>query len=202
MSDHHAPTDAVATPAASAAPKEGVLLSLSLVVLVTLVLSFATFIRAGHKAVFGGLLPTQLASTSGAVYQKNCASCHGAQGGGGVGPAFTKGAVITTFADPIDQVRWVILGSEGGAQVYAKANKKPKGGMPAWGKTLSLTDIVHAVLYERQEISRKPLAEEATKWAALKDIPTEFASYNFKAADVDALLKEINAAGAAKTAGG
>ena len=178
------------------AKREGWLTVLSVAGLAALVLSFAGLMRAGHGgSTFGGVLPPALADSGGGVYSANCSACHGATGGGGVGPAMSGGAVVQTYPDPVDHLRWVILGSEGGADLYAAAGKTAKGGMPAW-KQLSLTDLVHVVLYERQEISGQPLAgAEAQAWTdGLGAIVDEFTDLGLSADDVQALIDEINAA--------
>jgi mono/diheme cytochrome c family protein len=43
-----------------------------------------------------------------AVYAEHCASCHGAAGGGGLGPPL--GGVVDTYPDPADQVTFVAAG--------------------------------------------------------------------------------------------
>lgn len=171
--------------------REGWLTALSVAALATLVLSFVGFIRAGHVESFGGILPAALADAGGSVYGTNCASCHGAKGGGGVGPKLSGGAVTATFPDPLDQVRWVLLGSEGGGALYAKAGKTPKGGMPAFQGKLSLTEVVHVVLYERQTLGGTPLADDAAAWQGLATLLGEFPDAGFSQADVDAVLAEI-----------
>lgn len=179
------------------AKREGWLTVLSVAGLAALVLSFAGLMRAGHGgSTFGGILPADLAGKGGTVYSTNCSACHGAQGGGGVGPQLSGGNVIATYPDPVNHLRWVILGSEGGADLYAAAGKTSKGGMPAWGSKLSLTDLVHVVLYERQEVSGQPLAgAEAQAWAdGLPAIVAEFPDLKFTDADVQALITEINTA--------
>ncbi len=50
-------------------------------------------------------------ATGKTLYVTNCSGCHGASGEGGVGPAFTGGAVITTWPDFKDHIKWVSLGS-------------------------------------------------------------------------------------------
>lgn len=77
-----------------------------------------------------------------------CASCHGAQGEGGSGPAFADGAVQATWPDWRDHMMWVRLGSDGwpGA-TYGEANRAKEGGMPAWG--LTDEELAQVVLYER-----------------------------------------------------
>ncbi len=194
-----APTDPLALERAAAeeylGKREGLLTALSVAALATLVLSFVGFIRAGHvESPFGGILPAELAATSGAVYSTNCASCHGATGGGGVGPAMSAGAVAATFPNPVDQVRWVLLGSAGGADVYSAAGKTVKGGMPTWAGLISLTDIVHSVLYERQEIGGQPLTTDLEQWATLGDIIAEFPDLALTQAEIDTLIAEIQAA--------
>ena len=42
-----------------------------------------------------------------------CAGCHGANGGGGVGPAFIGGELYTTFPTCSDHAKWIELGSAG-----------------------------------------------------------------------------------------
>lgn len=90
------------------------------------------------------------------IYNANCASCHGGTGGGGVGPALSDGAVLATYEDPADQVRWVYLGSTGGKNddgTYGDRGTVSKGGMPAFGGQLSALEIISAVLWERQQLS-------------------------------------------------
>lgn len=106
----------------------------------------------------------------GIVYAEHCASCHGGTGGGGVGPAFTNGAIIETFAQLESQVSWVVHGTQGfvdaGLSTYGD-NSKQLGGtganMPAFGDALSVEEILTAVFYERIELGgyeeELPLAE-------------------------------------------
>ncbi len=182
------------------AKREGWLTVLSVAGLAALVLSFAGLMRAGHGgSTFGGVLPTELADAGGSVYSGKCASCHGGTGGGGVGPALNGGAVVQTFPDPVDHLRWVILGSEGAADLYAAAGKTSKGGMPAWGPSLTFAELVHVVLYERQEASGAPLAgAEAQAWTdGLGAIVEEFPDLALSQDEVQALIDEINAAAGA-----
>ncbi len=88
-----------------------------------------------------------------------CASCHGATGGGGVGPAFEGGAVIETFSNPQDHIDWVVLGSEGWQAERGSTygdTQKPVGGvgiMPAFGGSLTEEQIALVVRYEREVLS-------------------------------------------------
>jgi mono/diheme cytochrome c family protein len=110
----------------------------------------------------------------GVIYAANCASCHGATGGGGVGPPLAAGAVLATFPNPVDHVHWVITGSAGAkAGKYGATGKPSKGGMPSFGlqKTLTLEEIVDAVLHERETLSGEKFdAAAAEKWAGLEKL--------------------------------
>ena len=69
-----------------------------------------------------------------AVYADNCASCHGAAGEGGRGPALAGGAVVEAFPEAADQVVVVTDG---------------QGGMPAFGDRLSAEEIDAVVEFTR-----------------------------------------------------
>ncbi len=93
----------------------------------------------------------------GSTVYASCASCHGAGGGGGgANPALNNGQLLSDWPDIADQVKWVILGTQGfkdaGIPTYG-ANKKPVGGsgavMPAWGKTLTAAQLVGVIRHER-----------------------------------------------------
>ncbi len=85
-----------------------------------------------------------------------CAGCHGAEGGGGVGPALSDGDVMRTFNDWEDHVIWVVNGSppEAGTP-YGDAGDLSLGaanGMPAFGEDLSAREILAVVYYERVQL--------------------------------------------------
>ncbi len=124
-----------------------------------------------------------------------CAGCHGGTGGGGVGPQLSGGVVVRDFANPIDQVRWIILGSADprGKALYESIGKVSKGGMPGFGETLSLTEIVEVTLHERLTLSGGSLADEAEAWADLRKIPEEYPEFGFTEEEVELLLEEIAA---------
>jgi mono/diheme cytochrome c family protein len=171
---------------------EGLLSALTVVALAALVFSFVGFVRAGSAGKGpANALPAALGADGKAVYSSKCASCHGPSGGGGVGPKLSAGAVVTTFTNPVDHVRWVMLGSTNGAAVYEKAGKKPVGGMPTFGGTITITEVVEAVLYERQNLSGHPIADDAAKWAELRSLATEFADKGVTEADIEAILTRI-----------
>jgi mono/diheme cytochrome c family protein len=95
----------------------------------------------------------------------SCSSCHGASGGGGVGPELMT--VTQTFPDYQSHVWWIVNGSlavspgsaygspdrEGGQRISA-------GGMPAWGVALSAQELL-AVVYHEREIGGAPEEELA-----------------------------------------
>jgi hypothetical protein len=86
-----------------------------------------------------------------------CAACHGADGGGGTGPAFADGAILETFPGIDDHVQWVSLGSTGWqaevGDTYG-ANEKPVGGsgnvMPNF-VSLPPEELLAVVIHERAE---------------------------------------------------
>jgi len=88
-----------------------------------------------------------------------CAACHGVDGGGVSGPALTD--VLATWVDPLDQMMWVRLGSEGWpGDTYGNTAKPKAGGMPAF-PDLSDEQMAQVVLYERAEFGElDPTSEE------------------------------------------
>ncbi|MBW2471711.1 MAG: cytochrome c [Deltaproteobacteria bacterium] len=92
-----------------------------------------------------------------------CLACHGANGEGGVGPAFSGGAVLVTFPTGScnDHIEWIRLGTAGWPDDTYGATNKPVGGggnMPAFG---NLTDeqLAAVALYERVQFGGQPLEE-------------------------------------------
>jgi mono/diheme cytochrome c family protein len=72
-----------------------------------------------------------------AVYRASCATCHGVDGRGGIGPALADGRVVERFPDIDDQIELVRSG---------------RGLMPAWGDRLSDVEIRAVVEYERRKL--------------------------------------------------
>jgi mono/diheme cytochrome c family protein len=68
------------------------------------------------------------------IFAASCASCHGADGGGGTGPQLAGGAAAKRFPSVDDQIRFVTDGS---------------GAMPAFGGQLSPREIREVVEYTR-----------------------------------------------------
>jgi hypothetical protein len=95
---------------------------------------------------------SDLFSIGQAVYEANCTACHGAGGGGGVGPAFTNGAVLATFSSCADHIEWVAIGSNGWPDPTYGDNDTPVLGsgvaMPGFS-SLTNDELVAVSLYER-----------------------------------------------------
>jgi mono/diheme cytochrome c family protein len=68
------------------------------------------------------------------LFAANCARCHGADGGGGIGPALAAGVAKRRFPNVDDQIAFVTEGS---------------GSMPAFGGDLSRAQIRQVVEYTR-----------------------------------------------------
>ncbi len=72
-----------------------------------------------------------------AVFSTSCAGCHGADGGGGRGPALGGGAVVETLPVEGDQVVVITDG---------------RGGMPAFGDRLTPEEIQAVTDYTRNDL--------------------------------------------------
>jgi mono/diheme cytochrome c family protein len=102
-------------------------------------------------------------AAGGSLYQQ-CAACHSADGSGGVGPAFSAGAVLATFpaGSCADQIEWVAIGTGGWPDPTYGATNKPVGGvglMPGFGASFSEEQVAQVVLYERVAFGGQPLEE-------------------------------------------
>jgi mono/diheme cytochrome c family protein len=75
------------------------------------------------------------ANTGQAIFATRCASCHGADGGGGFGPALRGGVVVADFPNASDQ-----------AVVVARG----RGSMPSFGDSLTPEQIAAVVEYTRR----------------------------------------------------
>lgn len=95
------------------------------------------------------------------LYASNCASCHGAEGGGGVGYQLSAGQVLLTFPKFEDHVSFIETGN---APYLGKPYGNPdrpggqriggaRGNMPTWGikngGTLTDDEIIAVVCDER-----------------------------------------------------
>jgi len=71
-----------------------------------------------------------------AIYTASCATCHGQDGQGGVGPTLA-GEVVDAFPDPADEIAVVTNG---------------RGGMPSFGGDLTDEEIAQVVEYTRTDL--------------------------------------------------
>jgi mono/diheme cytochrome c family protein len=91
-----------------------------------------------------------------------CAGCHGAGGGGAVGPALT--GVLTTFGSCAAHIEWVRLGTQGfqdaGRPTYGDTDKPVGGGgtMPSHA-SLSDEQLAAVVVFERIRFGGEDPAE-------------------------------------------
>jgi mono/diheme cytochrome c family protein len=92
-------------------------------------------------------------------HSAGCSGCHGAAGEGGAGPALHGGQAVLTFPNVADQISWVKTGSAPfTGQLYGSPTRPggqhgpSKGGMPAFGSTLTQQQIEDVVAYERQRL--------------------------------------------------
>ena len=141
----------------------------------------------------------------GAEIYSNCASCHGAAGGGGVGYPFAGGAVLQTVPHIEDQIRYVYYGTEGynAADVEIYGNPDREGGphvtgglgvMPAFGGQLTQYEIIAVVCHERYTLggadpTSEEWAEEYESWCS-EEAPV-FASIEGGEADYTSEESEI-----------
>lgn len=93
----------------------------------------------------------------GQIYAEHCASCHGAAGGGGVGPAFTNGAVVAQFSSATAQVEWITKGTDGfdaeGRDTYgSNGDVDVAQNMPAFAEKLTSEELFLVTYYERVEL--------------------------------------------------
>ena len=118
----------------------------------------------------------------GAEVYNNCASCHGAAGGGGVGYPFAGGEVLLTFPNIEDQIRYVVYGTEGynreGVEIYGNPDRPggphvtgARGVMPAFGDQLENDEILGVICHERYTLggadpTSEEYAEEYEQWCA------------------------------------
>jgi mono/diheme cytochrome c family protein len=127
---------------------------------VLVVLPFWAILYAGAFGERGNEGPVDPLVLGQQVYSTSCASCHGANGEGGVGPALKDGDAKITFPNEADHVTWVKEGS------VSKAKGTPYGdparaggqrtvqvaGMPSFAGSLTPAQIDAVVQYEREKL--------------------------------------------------
>ncbi len=93
------------------------------------------------------------------IFAQSCASCHGNEGGGGIGRTLNAGEVVLTFPDPADHIAFVTGGSPAAGTSYGNperpggqhiARDTSGGAMPAFGDSLSEEELLAVVRYERE----------------------------------------------------
>lgn len=72
------------------------------------------------------------------IYTRNCASCHGASGGGGRGSQLNEGRVLTLYPEINDQVSVVSAG---------------RNNMPAFGEKFSAAQLEAVVRFTREVLA-------------------------------------------------
>lgn len=98
---------------------------------------------------------TGLAAEGQEVYEANCSSCHGPEGGGGVGPGLAGGDVLETFPTIADHVQWVALATNGLGEGTPYGSEEvgrvagANGVMPGFAASLSAEELLAVVIYER-----------------------------------------------------
>lgn len=99
------------------------------------------------------------------VYRASgCSTCHGANGGGGVGPAMD--GVLEQFPAFADQVEWVKKGSAPvKGQPYGAKGSIATGGMPGFETSLSEEEIVAVVCHERVTLAGGEVPPECEEGA-------------------------------------
>ncbi|MBI5157075.1 MAG: hypothetical protein HZA58_03565 [Acidimicrobiia bacterium] len=109
-------------------------------------------------SAIGGETETDYYALGEVVYTTKgaCFACHGAGGAGaGTFPAFTGGALLTTFPEGSCTVQqeWIGLGTAGWPEATYGATNKPVGGsgavMPGFSTSLTAEEIHAVALYER-----------------------------------------------------
>lgn len=115
-----------------------------------------------------------------AIYAGQCASCHGAGGGGGVGYQLNEGEVVRTFPTVEGHVAWVVNGTENTGANYGAADRPGgqrvtggQGVMPSFA-SLSAAEMLEVVLYERNAHGLVPEEElePYILWVESGELPT------------------------------
>lgn len=126
--------------------------------------------------------------------ETGCSGCHGAEGGGGIGPALADGEVHTSFTSIEDQVVWIAQGSAivGTGNLYTSPDSvRPRavaGQMPGFGAEaaapLDMEQLLAVTLYERTQ--KEPPAELAERDLLL----TEQLDLLLETGELEVLLEE------------
>jgi len=126
--------------------------------------------------------------------ESGCSGCHGAEGGGGIGPALADGAVHVTFTSIEDQMAWILQGSAvvGTGEPYSSPDSVRErlvmGQMPGYGAqagtSLDVEQLLAVTLYERTQLEPdEEIAEEELLFAEEMELLLE-------TGELEALLDE------------
>lgn len=98
--------------------------------------------------------------------EAGCSGCHGAEGGGGIGPQLSEGEVYTSFTTIEDQIVWIAKGSAlvGTGNTYTSPDStRPRavaGQMPGFGaesaSPLDMEQLLAVSLYVRTQKEASP----------------------------------------------
>jgi mono/diheme cytochrome c family protein len=130
-----------------------------------------------------------------------CAGCHGAAGGGGVGPQLSGGEVLLTFPDWESQVAWVVNGSPAVGTPYGSPDRPggqriTAGGMPGYAASLSSEELLAVILYERVQHGQQPIEELADLEGLISALEAGEATLEFAAGETpDDIVAAVAAAG-------
>lgn len=99
--------------------------------------------------------------------ESGCSGCHGAEGGGGIGPSLRNGEVHLTFTTLEDQIVWIVQGSAvvGTGNNYASPDGRVRqvaGQMPGFGlgaaNELNFEFTLGVTLFERTQFGNEDFA--------------------------------------------
>ncbi len=127
--------------------------------------------------------------------EAGCSGCHGAEGGGGIGPALAGGEVHITFTSIEDQMAWIARGSAivGTGNNYASSDsprfpRQVAGQMPGYGlgasTELNIEELLAVTLFERTQL------EPDEEIAAEELLLAEAMNLLIETGELDGMLEE------------
>ncbi|MEZ5321541.1 MAG: hypothetical protein R2698_05625 [Microthrixaceae bacterium] len=173
--------------AANARPKMPVWAVAGLVLLPIWALSYAFTNDPPSPKTAGPL------TTGATVFGSSCAACHGATGGGGVGPQLSAGAVLREFPKVEDQLRWVMLGTAGfkaeGTKTFGASKKSvDAGGVMPSQIALPSDELLAVVRHERDTLSAEKYDKAAWDAAAEALVNDKNSAVSTKAKEFKAII--------------
>ena len=186
-------------PASPLAPKGFRFAKMGSVFLLTVTPIWALFMfSAWAKPHVKGDTPPKVGAS---VFALNCGTCHGANGAGtdagGIGRPLWNKEAEQTFPNPIDQAAFVMHGSCEPGTPYGNPKREggqhvAKGQMPAFKGSLTATQLLYAITYERDSLSGKDWPTDL--FAKVGETPDDVRAA--KPIEEAALLKQIEDAAA------